>query len=80
MVEPVIPDRTPRPKGGRPPISNRAALTRIVFVLKTGTPWKKLTATGNGLWQRDDFLEKIEGLATGRRLGEDSVCDASALA
>lgn len=38
------------------------------------------TATGNGLWQRDNLLEKIEGLATGRRLGEDSVCDASALA
>ena len=38
------------------------------------------TATGNGLWQRDDLLEKIEGLATGRRLGEDSACGASALA
>jgi hypothetical protein len=32
----------PRPKGGRPPIDDRAALTGIVFVLKSGIPWEML--------------------------------------
>ena len=30
------------PKGGRPRVSDRAALTGILFVLKTGIPWEML--------------------------------------
>lgn len=42
VIEPVIPKRPPRPKGGRPPIDDRMALTGIIFVLKTGIPWEYL--------------------------------------
>src|SRR5579864_141557 len=42
LIEPLIPKRIPSPKGGRPPISDRAALTGILFVLKTGIGWEYL--------------------------------------
>ncbi|SFI12747.1 transposase, partial [Modicisalibacter xianhensis] len=42
IVEPLLPPPTPRPRGGRPPISNRAALTGILFVLRSGIPWEML--------------------------------------
>lgn len=42
-IEPLIPKRTsPGEKGGRPPVNDRAALTGILFVLKTGMPWEDL--------------------------------------
>ena len=56
-IEPLLPSRPPRPKGGRPPISDRAALTGILFVLMTGTPWEMLPpemGCGSGMtcWRR----------------------------
>jgi transposase len=56
-IEPLIPEREPNPKGGRPPIPNRAALTGIIFVLKTGIPWEDLPQEmncGSGMtcWRR----------------------------
>jgi transposase len=41
-IEPLLPAARPKPKGGRPPVSDRACLTGILFVLKTGTPWEYL--------------------------------------
>src|SRR5207249_2012753 len=42
-VKPLIPKHhAPTEKGGRPPIDDRAALTGILFVLKTGIPWEDL--------------------------------------
>ena len=41
-IEPLLPPPTPKPKGGRPPVGNRAALTGILFVLRTGIPWEYL--------------------------------------
>ena len=41
-LEPLLPPRRPRPKGGRPPLSDRAVLTGILFVLKSGIPWEML--------------------------------------
>ena len=38
QVEPLLPKYEPTPKGGRPRILDRAALTEIIFVLKTGIP------------------------------------------
>jgi len=41
-IEPLLPPARPKPKGGRPPVADRACLTGILFVLKTGTPWEYL--------------------------------------
>lgn len=42
-IEPLLPKRPPpSEKGGRPPVDDRAALTGILFVLKTGIPWEDL--------------------------------------
>jgi transposase len=47
----------PSPKGGRPPITHRQALTGILFVLKTGIAWEDLPAEmncgcGMSCWRR----------------------------
>lgn len=58
LIEPLLPpEPTPSPKGGRPRISHRAALTGIVFVLKSGIPWEMLPpemGCGSGMtcWRR----------------------------
>jgi transposase len=38
IVAPLLPPERPKPKGGRPRIPDRAALTGILFVLKSGIP------------------------------------------
>jgi len=40
--EPLLPPEPPKPKGGRPGAQDRAALTGIIFVLKSGIPWEML--------------------------------------
>jgi len=43
IIAPLLPTDPPKPKGGRPRrISDRAALTGILFVLKSGIPWEML--------------------------------------
>jgi transposase len=42
VIEPLLPPLKKSPKGGRPPVDNRKALTGILFVLKTGIPWEDL--------------------------------------
>lgn len=42
LIQPLLPAHRPFPKGGRPRIDDRAALTGILFVLKTGLPWEYL--------------------------------------
>jgi transposase len=41
-IEPLLPRSPPRPKGGRPRLPARKALTGIIFILKTGIPWEYL--------------------------------------
>lgn len=57
IVEPLLPPEPPKHEGGRPRISNRAALTGILFVLKSGIPWEMLPqemGCGSGVtcWRR----------------------------
>ena len=42
VVAPLLPPPRLRPKGGRPPVDDRKALTGILFVLKSGIPWEML--------------------------------------
>jgi transposase len=42
IIELLFPPDPPKPKGGCPCIGNRAVLTGILFVLKTGIPWEML--------------------------------------
>lgn len=49
LVAAHLPTHRRSPKGGRPRINDRATLTGIQFVLKTGIPWEWMKA---GDWQR----------------------------
>lgn len=37
-IAPLLPPEPPKPKGRRPQVSDRVALTGILFVLKTASP------------------------------------------
>jgi transposase len=57
IIEPLLPPEPPKPKGGRPRVDDRAALTGIVFVLKSGIPWEMLPqemgcGSGSTCWRR----------------------------
>ena len=57
IIELLLPPQAPKPKGGRPRINGRAALTGIVFVLKSGIPWEMLPqemgcGSGSTCWRR----------------------------
>jgi transposase len=42
IIEPSLPEEPPKPEGGRPRVDDWAALTGIIFVLKSGMPWEML--------------------------------------
>src|SRR6201981_3218496 len=58
-IEPLLPKRRPRNRqhAGRKPIPDRAVLTGILFVLRSGIPWKMLPkemgcGSGSTCWRR----------------------------
>ncbi len=56
-VEPLLPPVREAGTRGRPPVPDRAALTGILFVLKSGIPWEMLPqemGCGSGMtcWRR----------------------------
>ncbi|MDI4655129.1 IS5 family transposase [Xanthobacter autotrophicus] len=56
-IAPLFPPAAPRPKGGRPRVENREALTGILFVLYTAIPWERLQVevagcSGMTCWRR----------------------------
>ena len=79
-IEPLLPTERPKPKGGRPRVPNRAALGGIIFVLRTGCPWRFLPqelGCGSGTtcwrrlrdWQEAGVWEPNSTAALGRRNG-----------
>ena len=70
VVGPLLPKRRPQPKGGRPWVEDRATLTGILFVLRSGIPWRMLPTEmgcGSGVtcwrrlreWQRRGVWKKL---------------------
>jgi transposase len=56
-IEPLLPKQPLRPQGGRPRLPDRAVLGGIVFVLRTGCPWRLLPrelgcGSGTTCWRR----------------------------
>ena len=56
-IAPLLPEHKPSPKGGRPPVPDRACLEGIIFVLKTGMAWQMLPTrlgygSGSTCWRR----------------------------
>src|SRR3712207_9255741 len=56
-IAPRPPPARPKPKGGRPAVPDRAALTGILFVLEPGLPWEMPPAemgcgSGMSCWRR----------------------------
>src|SRR3989442_8830528 len=57
LVEPFLPSAPSRPMGGRARIPDRACLTGILFVLRSGIPWQMLPkelgcGSGTTCWRR----------------------------
>jgi transposase len=91
VIEPLLPQWTPSPKGGQPPVTDRAALTGILFVLKTGLPWEDLPCEMNcgcGMtwwrrrrdWQKDGTWDKIHKVLLEELRGADKINRSRALA
>ena len=70
VVMPLLPPEPPKLKGGRPRIPDRAALTGILFVLKSGIGWELLPSElgcGSGMtcwrrlrdWQQNGVWERL---------------------
>jgi transposase len=58
QIEPLLPPPpVPSPRGGRPPVDNRAALREIIFINRTGIRWQMLPrevfgVSGSSCWRR----------------------------
>lgn len=85
IIEPLLPLEPPTPKGGRPRIADRAALTGILFVLKTGIPWEWLPlelGCGSGVtcwrrlraWQAAGVWDRLHRVLLDR-LGQSDLID-----
>jgi len=77
LIEPLLLKHPPSPKGGRPRVPDRAALTGILFVLKTGLAWEDLPqemGCGSGMtcwrrlrdWQQDGTWTRIHAVLLDR--------------
>jgi transposase len=80
VIEPLLPPEAPEPQGGRPRVDDRAALSGIIFVLKSGIPWEMLPqemGCGSGVtcwrrlreWQEAGLWERLH-LVLLDRLGQ----------
>jgi transposase len=85
VIEPLLPPPPrPGPKGGRPPVQNRPALTGVLFVLKSGIPWEMLPremGCGSGMtcwrrlrdWQAAGVWARVHAELLARMRGADLI-------
>jgi len=84
MIEPLLPEWAPSPKGGQPPVTDRRVLTGILFVLETGLPWEDLPremdrGCGMTCWRRlrdrqaDGTWDEIHKVLPDRLRGADKI-------
>ena len=85
VIAPLLPPEPPKPKGGRPRVADRAALTGILFVLRSGIPWEMLPqemGCGSGMtcwrrlrdWQQAGVWETLQRVLLDR-LGRRNAID-----
>jgi len=91
IIEPLLPKKRRRFRyPGRKPIPNRAALTGILFVLKTGIPWEYLPkemGCGSGMtcwrrlkdWQKAGVWDKIHRVLLSKLRSADQIDFSRAL-
>ena len=84
LVAPLLPPESPKPKGGRPRLSDRDALRGILFVLMTGIPWEMLPqemGCGSGMtcwrrlrdWQKAGVWEELHAALLDRLAHADKL-------
>src|SRR5919198_3944870 len=84
VFEPLLPKRRPHRKGGRPWVDDRAALTGILFVLRSGIPWRMLPlemGCGSGVtcwrrlreWQRRGVWKRLHRVLLERLAEADRI-------
>ena len=85
LIEPMLPVKPRRIRfPGRMPLDNRAALTGILFVLKTGIGWEDLPkemGCGSGMtcwrrlrdWQQAGVWSKLHGILLDRLNGAGQI-------
>jgi transposase len=84
VIEPLLPPEPLKPKGGRPRLSDRAVLSGIIFVLKSGIPWEMLPqemGCGSGMtcwrrlrdWQQAGVWERLHQELLTRLQGADKL-------
>jgi transposase len=87
VVEPLLPPEPAKPRGGRPRMSDRACLSGILFVLRSGIPWEMLPkemGCGSGMtcwrrlrdWQRAGVWDRLHRVLLDR-LGKANAIDFS---
>src|SRR6516164_8527313 len=83
-IEPLLPVPRLKADGGRPPVSNRSCLIGIIFVLKTGIPWRFLPrelGCGSGVtcwrrlrdWTQAGVWPKVHRILLSRLRGADKI-------
>ena len=84
VVAPLLPKRRAQPKGGRPWVDDRAVLTGILFVLRSGIPWRMLPpemGCGSGgtcrrrlrEWQRRGVWKRLHRVMLDRLAAADQI-------
>ncbi|KVU63119.1 transposase [Burkholderia cepacia] len=80
LIEPLLPPAKPRRfrYPGRKPVADRAALTGILFVLKSGIRWNELPAEmgcGSGMrdWQQAGVWDRLHEILLAKLRAADRI-------